>query len=99
MLPFWCFWPASDLFLIFPGIFFNFKKISTGSQTKNTINNNQSKIITNTRNTVLVLVLVLVVVVLVLVLVVVVVIEVVEVVIVIEVAMIRDEVDGWMDGC
>ena len=51
VLPFWCFWPVSDLFLTFPGVFFNFKKISTGSQTKNNFSDRQSNIITSTRNT------------------------------------------------
>ena len=30
-----CLFDVSDLFLTFPGVFFNFKKISTGSQTRN----------------------------------------------------------------
>ena len=30
-----CLFGVSDLFLTFPGVFFNFKKISTGSQTRN----------------------------------------------------------------
>ena len=51
VLPFWCFWPVSDLFLTFPGVFFNFKKISTGNQTRNNFSDRQSNIITGTRNT------------------------------------------------
>ena len=30
-----CLFGVSDLFLTFPGVFFNFKKISTGSTTRN----------------------------------------------------------------
>ena len=51
VLPFWCFWPVSDLFLTFPGVFFNFKKISTGSQTRNNFSDRQSNIITSAPNT------------------------------------------------
>ena len=43
--------PVSDLFLTFPGVFFNFKKISTGRQTRNNFSDRQSNIITSTRNT------------------------------------------------
>ena len=46
-----CLFGVSDLFLTFPGVFFNFKKISTGSQMRNTVSNSQSKMITSTRNT------------------------------------------------
>ena len=51
VLPFWCFLPVSDLFLTFPGVFFNFKKISTGSQTRNNFSDRQSNIITSAPNT------------------------------------------------
>ena len=51
VLPFWCFWPVSDLFLTFPGVFFNFKKVSTGSQTRNNFSDRQSNIITSAPNT------------------------------------------------
>ena len=37
--------PVSDLFLTFPGVFFNFKQISTGSQTRNNFSDRQSNII------------------------------------------------------
>ena len=43
VLPFWCFWPVSDLFLTSPGVFFNFKKKSTSSQTRNTVSNNSQQ--------------------------------------------------------
>ena len=46
-----CLFGVSDLFLTFPGILFNFKKSSTGSQTRNTVSNSQRKMITSTRNT------------------------------------------------
>ena len=83
VLPFWCFWLVSDLFLTFPGILFNFKKAARTAK----------------RETLLVIVKVkwlLVLEILVLVLLVLVVVEVV--IVIVEVAMIRDEVDGWMDA-
>ena len=46
-----CLFGVSDLFLTFPGVFFNFKKISMGSQTRNNFSDRQSNIITSTRNT------------------------------------------------
>ena len=46
-----CLFGISNLFLTFPGVFFNFKKISTGSQTRNNFSARQSNIITDTRNT------------------------------------------------
>ena len=46
-----CLFGVSDLFLTFPGVFFNFKKISTGNQTRNNFSDRQSNIITGTRNT------------------------------------------------
>ena len=46
-----CLFGVSDLFLTFPGVFFNFKKISTGSQTRNNFSDRQSNIITSAPNT------------------------------------------------
>ena len=46
-----CLFGVSDLFLTFPGVFLNFKKISTGSQTRNNFSDRQSNLITSTRNT------------------------------------------------
>ena len=37
--------------MTFPGVFFNFKKISTGNQTRNNFSDRQSNIIASTRNT------------------------------------------------
>ena len=81
VLPFWCFWPVSDLFLTFPGVFFNFKKSARAVKLGTILV--IVKVISLLVPEILVLVL--------LVVVVVVVVEVVEVAIVIvEVAMIRD---------
>ena len=92
-----CLFGVPDLFLTFPGAFFNFKKISTGSQIKNNFSDRRNNIITNTRNTstnassrvagIVVVVAVALVVVLVVV-----------VIVIVKIAIIRGKVDGWMDA-
>ena len=97
-----CFWPVSDLFLTFPGVFFNFKKISTGSAKRETL-----LVIVKVKWLLVLEILVLVELVVVELVVVVVVVAaaavVVVIVVVVEVGRSRSSNDkrwgGWMDGC